>query len=124
VELTSAPYTVAIDTTALSGTLYLRFGAKDRAGNIKYITYEPLIIDQSTDNPTITLTNLNQSVNSWDGAATNLLESNARIIGLLSDDDGIDATTVQIRYTDRLSSAADPLNWGAWQSATSASSTS
>lgn len=124
VEFSSAPYTVAIDTTALAGTLYLRFGARDRAGNITYITYEPLIIDQSTDNPTITLTNLNQSINTWDGAAGNLLESNARIIGLLSDDDGIDSTTVQIRYTIRLESSSDPLNWGDWQAATSASSTS
>jgi hypothetical protein len=123
-ELTSAPYGVTIDTEALSGTLYLRFGALDKAGNIKYITYEPLVIDQSTDKPTITITNLNQSVSTWDGAAINLLESNARIIGLLSDDDGIDASSVQIRYTDRLSSAADPLVWGAWQAATSASTTS
>ncbi|HOM23650.1 MAG TPA: Ig-like domain-containing protein [Termitinemataceae bacterium] len=123
-ELTSAPYGVTIDTEALSGTLYLRFGALDKAGNIKYITYEPLVIDQSTDKPTITITNLNQSVSTWDGAAINLLESNARIIGLLSDDDGIDASSVQIRYTDRLNSSTDPLVWGDWQNETSASSTS
>ncbi|TCW62024.1 hypothetical protein C5O22_03025 [Treponema sp. J25] len=124
VELSSAPYAVAIDTTSLTGTLYLRFGARDKAGNTTYITYDPLTIDQSTDNPTINLTNLNQLVSTWAGAAANLLESNARIIGLLSDDDGIDATTVQIRYTSRLESSSDPLVWGDWQAATSASTTS
>jgi hypothetical protein len=123
-DLVSAPYNVSIDTTGLSGTLYIRFGAKDKAGNTKYITYEPLVIDQTTDKPVITLTNLNQSITTWSGAVSNLLESNAQIIGMLSDDDGIDATTVQIRYTDRLNSVTDPLTWGDWKSATSASSTS
>ncbi|GAB1482213.1 hypothetical protein MASR2M78_10280 [Treponema sp.] len=114
VSLASAPYEAVIDTTALSGSKILRFGALDKAGNVNFIDYAPLSVDQNSDNPRIDITNLNASVGTFAGAVTNLLESNARIIGSLSDDDGIASGAVQLRYTPSLASAASPLAYGAW----------
>jgi hypothetical protein len=103
----AAPYTVTIDTRPSAGvtddayhTVYL--GAKDRAGNISFIERR-VYVNQASDAPVITLTNIDPSVTALVNAATNLLESNAKVQGSVSDDDWVNRDLIEIS-----------LNGGTW----------
>lgn len=64
----------------------LRIRVTDTAGNQGIQTLN-LTVNQSADRPQVTLSNLDAGGD----ASTNLLETNPRIIGLVADDDGINA---------------------------------
>jgi hypothetical protein len=76
------------------GAFSLRVRSRDASGNYSAEASLPLVLDQSTDYPSITLTNMDQSVAAPAGAAANLLESNAKVQGSISDDDWVDASTI------------------------------
>jgi large repetitive protein len=69
--------------------------ATDLAGNMEEIS-QPLAVDQSSDTPVAALVNLDITKNNAGGAADNLLESNAKVVGSITDDDGVDANSVKI----------------------------
>ncbi len=97
----ASPYVVEIDSTGFDDETehILHIIARDRAGNDAHGSRE-FIIDQSSDNPTVTFTDIDPSVIAEEDAGVggvNLLESNARIRGVIEDDDRVDRSSVEIR---------------------------
>ncbi|HTZ53089.1 MAG TPA: Ig-like domain-containing protein [Spirochaetia bacterium] len=91
---------LVIDTTNASNfpdlaTTNVWLRASDLAGNVQDVSVA-LAVDQSSDNPAITLTNLDASRTTPGQASGNLLESNAKVTGTITDDDAVDPATVQI----------------------------
>jgi hypothetical protein len=88
--------TLTIDTT-VSATfpdltvtdVFLR--ASDLAGNVQTVA-QALDVNQSSDDPVVSLTNMVAGA----PAASNLQETNAKVTGNITDDDSVDASTVQI----------------------------
>jgi large repetitive protein len=89
--------TLTIDTTAFTdlATTNVWLRAADLAGNVEQISV-PLAVDQASDNPAASLVNMDASRTTPAQAAGNLLESNAKVVGAFSDDDSVDASTLQI----------------------------
>ncbi|TVQ97967.1 MAG: hypothetical protein EA403_14590, partial [Spirochaetaceae bacterium] len=97
----ASPYVVEIDSTGFDDQTehVLHIIARDRAGNDAHVSRE-FIIDQSSDSPTVTFTDIDPSVIAEEDAGVggvNLLESNARIRGVIEDDDRVDRSSVEIR---------------------------
>jgi hypothetical protein len=77
------------------GPFTLRIRSQDASGNYSAAADLPLVLDQSTDYPVVTLTNMDQSRTTPAGADSNLQESNAKVQGSISDDDWVDASTIE-----------------------------
>jgi hypothetical protein len=77
------------------GAFTLRVRARDSSGNYSTVATLPLVLDQISDYPVITLTNMDQSKTDSGGAASNLQETNAKVQGTIADDDWVDATTIE-----------------------------
>ncbi len=96
----STPYAVDIDTTGYADGAYVYYvGALDRAGNQRIIS-RAITVDQSSDNPTADFTDIDPSVTEESSAGVggvNLLGTNARIRGIIEDDDRVDPDTLRIR---------------------------
>ena len=88
-------WSIALDTTPEApGNMDIFVRATDGAGN-EYALSRTINIDQSSDVPVVTYSNIDE------GAADhsdNLLESNAKIIGNVIDDDGI--ASIQISFNN------------------------
>ncbi|MCA1755573.1 MAG: hypothetical protein LC641_12945, partial [Spirochaeta sp.] len=99
----STPYSVEIDSRLAEypdGDYTLYVGARDRAGNEELIS-RALIIDQDSDIPTVTFTDLSPDVSQSDAEDAgvdfvNLLDTNARVRGQIEDDDGVDVSSIEI----------------------------
>ncbi|MCK9169396.1 MAG: Ig-like domain-containing protein [Treponema sp.] len=93
-------FSQAVDTTPFSGTLTLILSATDAVGNTGS-TKASYIVDQTTDAPVITMSNADISVKEAGGitSGTNLFgtTSNNKLLGTISDDDGVAAVTVGYR---------------------------
>jgi hypothetical protein len=72
--------------TSVPWTVVFKVRVTDGAGNVT-TEDRTLVVDQTTDAPVVTLSNLNVSGDADD----NLLETNPRILGLVVDDDGINS---------------------------------
>jgi large repetitive protein len=96
-SLVSAPYTDTIDTTLLSdSTAYkLWVVAQDRAGKETAVAFD-LSVDQSSDNPVVSFTNMDSGFDTSPEASGNLQETGAKVTGAISDDDSVDASTILI----------------------------
>ncbi|OHE64457.1 MAG: hypothetical protein A2001_02225 [Treponema sp. GWC1_61_84] len=84
-------------TPAADRRLWLR--AEDQAGNVKYRDVL-LTIDQETDRPVLAVTT---------PTAAGYVGANHIVRGTVTDDDGIDLTTLQLRWYGH-----DGTNWSAW----------
>jgi hypothetical protein len=93
----STPYSDTLDTTTLSNGQQYKIWvmAQDKASRETAVS-QTISVDQSSDNPVIGLTNMDASRTTPAGASANLQESNAKVQGTLTDDDSVDASTVQI----------------------------
>jgi len=82
----------AVDTSLLSSGIY-RFHATvfDSAGNQSTVKTVNFTVNQESDRPVISLSNVDET------APTNGLGRDATIIGIIKDDDGVDASTLEIR---------------------------
>ncbi len=84
----------AYDTTGLlDGSYSFRVRAFDAAGN-QSDAVQALEIDQSTDIPVITL----QAIDASKAAKVNRLSANPSVSGTISDDDGVDVSTIRISF--------------------------
>jgi len=82
-----------------SGNVTIWLRARDNAQNETLLSRNYLI-DQDSDKPVFTLTNLNAAFATTDEAPGNLLQTGAKIDGTISDDDGVVATTLTIAVDD------------------------
>jgi hypothetical protein len=102
-------FTEYIDTTAFRNnkTLTLTLTATDKAGNVSEPVTQTYTIDQSTDEPVITLSNASTKIQTADSiynaytnsaSVTNIFgtTSNNKLLGTVTDDDGI--ASVSIAY--------------------------
>ncbi|GAB6089046.1 beta strand repeat-containing protein [Spirochaeta dissipatitropha] len=108
----ATPYSAKIDTRDLDDnteyTLWIL--VRDRAGNETRVS-RVVIVDQDSDIPTVSFTDLDAGVDSEAAAGLdgqNLLDFNARIRGTVSDDDRVAAASIELS-----------INGGAWVSPTS-----
>ncbi|AEF83767.1 putative lipoprotein [Treponema primitia ZAS-2] len=100
----SAPDILTINTTIpfpdanSTGELFFFLAAKDKADNLATLAKDGAPIgyhfhvDQQDDKPTVKFTDLNGGINEAEklaGAFSNILDLNARLRGILEDDDGI-----------------------------------
>ncbi len=96
---TSTPSLSLDSTSLLDGTEYTFYIiSRDRARNDTRIS-RVLSVSQGTDIPTAELTDIDTSVTTAAGAGVggvNLLDTNARIRGILSDDDRVDVSSVTL----------------------------
>lgn len=74
----------------------LRIVAIDKAGLTTDLLY-PIYVDQDSDYPTFTYTNVDSDNDTVEEAGSNLLETGAKIIGSISDDDGVNKDTVEVQ---------------------------
>ncbi|MBN2875587.1 MAG: Ig-like domain repeat protein, partial [Spirochaetales bacterium] len=106
-EWTATPYSCVVDTTAVgmpvgATTLWIR--ARDKAGN-EYSISDSYTIDQASDKPVLSNTNMNLSFDTEPEAAGNLQESGAKITATITDDDGVDGDSITISIDGAASSA-------------------
>lgn len=84
-----------IDTTKLDGnttiddttTVYFTVAAIDKAGNTGYATPITVIVDQNTDRPTVSFSNLDLTDMSYNNSNYIWLKNTTKVIGTISDDD-------------------------------------
>ena len=88
------------------GNFVLRVRATDLAGN-KTETDYTVSINQSTDKPEISFSNIDDEASA---ASDNALDAGAVIIGTIKDDDAVDSSSIQIRIYDGSAGT-----WGAWE---------
>lgn len=69
--------------------------AQDKAGNQSAASRD-ILIDYSSDDPVIALSNMNAAFNTAPQASGNLQGTGAKVEGTLTDDDSIDSSTLQI----------------------------
>lgn len=74
--------------------LYIQ--AVDKAGNSVTETLN-LTLNQSRDYPVFELLNIDVAHNTPASAGSNLLTSGAKLFGLVTDDDGVDVTTIEVK---------------------------
>lgn len=104
----------SFDTRSLTqGAFTLKVRAADTAGNISAVANLSLTLNQASDNPVITISNMDQTKTLIGQAGSNLQETNAQIQGSVSDDDWVDSTTV-----------AYSIDGGAWTAPASVGSNS
>ena len=102
----STPYSATLDTETLTnGQQYnLWVIARDKAG-LETAVSQLVTVNQSSDLPVVGLTNMDAANDTSAEAAGNLQETNAKVQGVLTDDDGVDASTIEIAIDP-----VDPLN--------------
>ena len=95
---TSTPYGGTIDTLALTdNTAYTVWvQAQDKANNTGFGKFD-FLVDQSSDLASFALTTLDASVTSqtYSVAKSNLLENGAKVLATVTDDDGVNVSTLQ-----------------------------
>ncbi|MBI9101743.1 MAG: hypothetical protein JEY99_04970 [Spirochaetales bacterium] len=74
----------------------------DRAGNIRVITQD-LDVDQDSDLPVISFTGIDTTAVTAEDSYKNLIESNAVLRFVITDDDLVDVSTIQISVGDNTS---------------------
>jgi len=91
------PYTSSINTTTLSDNISYKLwiAAKDKAGNENVASFT-LQVNQASDKPSFTLTNMNAAYDTLAEAAGNLQETGAKVTGTIIDDDGVNGATLKI----------------------------
>ena len=104
-EDSATPYSVTLADEATS-VLWLR--ATDRAGNSSIVTQD-LFISQASDNPDIAFTTFDDSANTPAESSNNLIESNGLVRFTITDDDLVDASTIEISIGDNTS--WEPINY-------------
>ncbi|MAG13162.1 MAG: hypothetical protein CMN78_01050 [Spirochaetales bacterium] len=106
----SLVWSYVLDTSPVAPTGAYKVVAvtEDVSGNQSTYQTLNLTVDQTTDRPTIDLTNLVV------GAADNALGRNARVTGNIEDDDGVGATGVQIRLNPNPGAAGYPNDNNGW----------
>ncbi len=95
VEIATPPYTATYDTGIMDGAYDVVVMARDQASNTSTVlpaSRYALDIDQATDNPTIDVTNMNES----GSAVDNLQGAGAKVVGTVTDDDMLNAASLQI----------------------------
>lgn len=95
----SGPYDFSFADEATS-TLWLR--GYDRAGN-SVEESQDLHVSQASDRPTISFSTIDAAVNSPADSFRNLIESNGLLRFTLSDDDSVDASSIEISVGDDVS---------------------
>jgi hypothetical protein len=105
----SGPFTGAIVDESLS-VLWIR--ATDRAGN-SYTVSQNLFVSQASDNPTIEFTTIDDTVTAPADSFKNLIESNGLLRFSISDDDLVDASSIEISIGDAASWQTINYNGGA-----------
>jgi hypothetical protein len=100
----STPYNAVIDTTTLVNMTEYKIWmvAKDRAGNESAQAY-PVFVDQASDRPVLVLTNMNAGYTTAESAYGNLQESGAKLTGTITDDDGVDGSSIRIAINGQAS---------------------
>ena len=83
-------WTYNFNSRGNNGAWQAQIAAVDAAGNISAIETRLFALDQSTDKPVVSYTNVTAGA----PAATNLLTSADTISGTITDDDGVDPATV------------------------------
>jgi hypothetical protein len=78
------------------GPFTVKTRAVDSAGNSSGEQDLALVLDQSSDFPTVDLINMDETITTSGAASGNLQESNAKVQGTITDDDWVDASTLQI----------------------------
>ncbi len=98
---------LVIDTTTFTDLAVTNawIRAIDLAGNTQEVA-QALAVDQSSDKPVISLTNLSAARNTPALGWGNLLESNAKVQGSATDDDSLDSSTIEISVDAAASWAA------------------
>jgi len=93
-------FSQTVDTTKYSGTITFTLTATDAVGN-SGSSKASYVIDQSTDAPSVSLSNADISIKEASGitSGTNLFgtTSNNKLLGTVSDDDGVKSVTVGYR---------------------------
>ena len=95
--------TRAINNTAVNSNYYISVVSVDGAGNNSTKQDLSIVINQSADQPVLTFTNVDIAAAQ---PSDNLLETNAKLIGTVEDDDGLG--TIEIAFS------ADGTNFGAY----------
>jgi hypothetical protein len=95
-EITSPPYEANFDTaTVVDGTYDIIVMAQDAAQNDSTLlaaSRKTIVISQASDNPVIDVTNMDEGGTE----VANLQGGGAKIVGTLTDDDMVDASTLQL----------------------------
>ncbi len=88
-----------VDTTSLTDNRYYNIyvRAVDAALKLNVEPFTQIIIDQSTDNPVFSFSNLNSEASDASG---NMFGSGAVIYSTVTDDDDVDASTLQIEFNN------------------------
>jgi hypothetical protein len=103
--------TLDVNPTDADQTYYVSVVALDGAGNLSVREDLSFIINQGSDRPNISFSN----VTAGDAAINNLLESNAKVLGSADDDDGL----ASIEFA----TSEDDENYGPWTPVTTDGST-
>ena len=86
-----------VDTTGYpEGSYNLRVLSIDSAGNVSDIETCSFSINQNSDLPVFGYTNIDAANDTLTEASGNLLETGAKIIGNISDDDSVDSSTLTV----------------------------
>jgi len=87
----------SLDTTLLAdGSYSLSVVVEDAAGNTSAPVSRLFNILQASDNPVFSFSNIDAANDTLAEASGNLLETNARIIGDVTDDDSVDRTSLAV----------------------------
>lgn len=101
-----------------AGAYTLHVVSRDNAGNLSSVQTADVTLDQSTDRPSIAVSNLDEAgtgVPSPEGTAPdNLLTGSALISGTISDDDGVDGASIEVRFQSYDWGLGTFGAWGAW----------
>ncbi len=93
------PYSVALSDEAVS-QLWIR--AVDRAGN-EFEVAQDLAVSQASDDPAISFTTIDDTATTPGESFTNLIESNGLLRFTITDDDLVDASSIEISIGDNTS---------------------
>ena len=89
-----------INTTALpSGEISITVAVCDNAGNIGYAVPIKVNVDQNSDRPTISFSNISL-INDMSSTKYTWLKNTTKIIGTVSDDDGVESLQISLNGND------------------------
>ena len=89
-----------INTTALpSGEISITVAVSDNAGNIGYAVPIKVNVDQNSDRPTISFSNISL-INDMSSTKYTWLKNTTKIIGTVSDDDGVESLQISLNGND------------------------
>ena len=86
-------------SSAVSGRIYVTAAVKDNAGNTGYAEPQELIIDQHSDRPKITFSNMSLGT-AMSSSSYIWLKNTTKIIGTVSDDDGVSGMQISLDGTE------------------------